>query len=146
MYSGDAAVCDKVLTPQHDYVYIPRDRGTQQHISDLLNSALPRFTVAEAGDYCRDQIYRIVCNYYLIPCGNDTSRHPPSSICPEECMLAQETCRSAWEAVRLAMASTLPFIDCNDTSLPLIPLPNCCTGEGITAEQQKLPQQTSTPG
>ena len=145
-YSGDLAECNEILTPALDYVFIPRARGTQEHVVSLLQSSLPDLTITEAGDYCREQIYRIVCNYYLNPCGSEEDEYPPLSICSEQCVIVKETCHSAWEAVRLAMAgSDLPFIDCNDTSVSPIPLPNCCTGVGITEQEPTQDEEGTCP-
>ena len=124
-------MCNEEITPFTNYVFILNTYGSQQDIEHFLQSAIPHSAIAEADDYCRKQIRRILCNYYLIPCGNVTSKHPPSSICAEECSLVQETCSSLWEAVRLPLDALLPFINCSDASSSLIPLSNCCTGVGI---------------
>lgn len=130
-------MCNDLLTPYVDYVFIPLAHETQNRIGSILESNLPNLTIVKTEDYCHDQIYRIICNYYFIPCGNLTNTLPPSSICPEECSLVEESCPSVWEVVRLAMDSELPFIDCTDTGSPLLPLPNCCTGAGITQQQSE---------
>ena len=124
-------MCNEELTPLLNYVFILNMYGSQEDIAQILQSTLPHSAISEADDYCRKQIYRILCNYYLIPCGNMTSKHPPSSICREQCAIVQEACSSLWEAVTLALNAHLPFINCNDTSSSLIPLPNCCTGVGV---------------
>ena len=136
-YNGNIEMCNDLLTPYVDYVFIPLAHETQNRIGSILESNLPNLTIVKTEDYCHDQIYRIICNYYFIPCGNLTNTLPPSSICPEECSLVEESCPSVWEVVRLAMDSELPFIDCTDTGSPLLPLPNCCTGAGITQQQSE---------
>ena len=133
-YNGNTEVCNDLLAPYVDYVFIPVAYETQNKIGSILESNLPNLTNVKTEDYCHDQIYSIMCNYYFIPCGNLTNTLPPSSICPEECSLIEESCPLIWEVVKLAMDSELPFIDCTDTGLPLVPLPHCCTGAGITQQ------------
>ena len=79
--------------------------------------------------YCQEQVYKIICNFYLIPCNNDTEVFP-TSICSEECSIVEQACPSVWEALTLGLRD-YKFINCNDTSSNLFPLPNCCTGVGI---------------
>ena len=129
-YNGSIEICNEVMTPTLNYVFISKAHGSQENISQFLESSLPHTVISEAGDYCHLQIYRIVCNHYFTPCGSEGRELPPSSICPEECSLVENACPSVWEAVRLGLKD-YRFVDCNDTSASLIPLPNCCTGVGV---------------
>ena len=135
-YNGSIEICNEVLTPTLNYVFISKAHGSQENISQFLEFSLPHTVISEAGDYCRLQIYRIVCNHYFTPCDSEGRELPPSSICPEECSLVENACPSVWEAVRLGLKD-YRFLDCNDTSASLIPLPNCCTGVGV----QDVPEQ-----
>lgn len=112
-------------------MFILNAYGSQEEVAQFLESTLPHSLISDAGDYCRLQIYRIVCNYYLIPCGNASNMLPPSSICPDECSVVEKACPSVWEALTQELKFNKPFLSCNDTSKSLIPLPNCCTGVGI---------------
>ena len=51
-------------------------------------------------------------------------------------MYVQKSCHTTWLAAKLALIDP-PFINCDDTSHLIFPLPNCCTGAGI-----KLPSHT----
>ena len=121
-------MCDGVFTEEEDYVFIAAIHGSQNNISAFLeDNIVTALIVVNDGNICRDNIYRIICNYYLSPCGTEI---PPSSICPEECSAVQTGCPLAWGAAQLGLKE-YNFIDCNDTSSFLFPLPNCCTGVGI---------------
>ena len=121
-------MCNDVLSAGVDYVFISKSYGSQENISQFLESSIPRSLLTDG--YCRDQVYKIVCNYYLSPCGSDGSELSPSSICPEECSVVENACPLEWDALNLHLRD-YGFIDCNDTSAILFPLPNCCTGVGI---------------
>ena len=79
---------------------------------------------------CVEQVYRVICHYYLPPCGNTTHTLPPSSLCQEECLYVEKSCQAMWQAAQIVFTDP-PFIDCEATSKLLFPLPNCCTGGGI---------------
>ena len=111
-----------------DYVFITKFYKSQLNISKILKSNIPQSLLLT--EYCREQVYKIICNYYLIPCGNKSSKHPPISICPEECSIVEQACPSAWKSLTLGLRD-YGFINCNDTSSNLLPLPNCCTGVGV---------------
>ena len=120
-------MCDGVFTEEENYVFIAAAHGSQNNISTFLEDNVLTALIFNDGIICRDNIYRIICNYYLSPCGTEI---PPSSICPEDCSTVQMNCPLAWEAAELGLKE-YNFIDCNDTSSFLFPLPNCCTGVGI---------------
>ena len=79
---------------------------------------------------CVDQVFRIICHYFLPPCGTVTNSLLPSSICWEECSQVQSSCQETWDLAKSIFGSD-PFIDCEDTADLLFPIPNCCTGAGI---------------
>ena len=116
----------------HDRIYILQSHRTQSNISTILNSKIQILheLVATHDKDCVDQVFRVMCRYYLPPCGNFTHKHPPTSICQEECAQVQSKCPETWQTARIAV-SPFPFINCDDTSELLFPLPHCCTGAGI---------------
>ena len=120
------------MRPALDHVYITKSHGTQSNISTILNSKIQRSHEAFAthDKDCVDQVFRVMCRYYLSPCGNFTHPLPPSSICQEECSQVQSQCQETWQTAK-TLLSPYPFINCDDTSELLFPLPNCCTGAGI---------------
>ena len=115
-----------------DNIYIPASYGTQSNISTILNSKIQMSheLFATHDKDCVDQVFRVVCRYYLPPCGNFTHPLPPTSICQEECAQVQSNCTETWQTTRVLL-TPYPFINCDDTSELLFPLPNCCTGAGI---------------
>ena len=126
-------MCDGVFIEEKDYVFIATTHGSQKYISTFLEESVlitHNIILENGGISCRDLIYRIICNYYLSPCGTEI---PPSSICPEDCFAVQMECPVAWKIAKLGFKE---FISCDDTSALLFPLPNCCTGLGIQDEIQ----------
>ena len=122
-----------------DFVYISnRIDGTQNNISQVLNEKIKNLKdiIATHDKDCVDLVFTVICHYYLPPCGNYTHYITPSSLCQEECMYVQKSCHTTWLAAKLALIDP-PFINCDDTSHLIFPLPNCCTGAGI-----KLPSHT----
>ena len=134
-YTVGIKVCDGVLRPAYDYIYILKSFKSQSNISIILNNMIQRSHEAFAihDKDCVDQVFRVVCRYYLPPCGNFTHTLPPTSICQEECSQVQSKCQETWQTAR-AQLTPLQFINCDDTSQLLFPLPNCCTGAGIMAD------------
>ena len=119
------------MTFARDRIYILKSHGTQSNISTILNSKIQILheLVATYDKDCVNQMFRVMCRYYLPPCGNFTHKQPPTSICQEECSQVQSKCPETWQTARIAV-SPFPFINCDDTSELLFPLPNCCTGAG----------------
>ena len=112
-------------------MYAKLSLGNQTVIADFLNKEID----IESGDDedCIKMMYRVLCHYYLPPCGNTTHPAPPSSICQEECQMVQDKCEDTWNAALLALykMDIKPVIDCSDTSNLLFPVPHCCTGAGL---------------
>ena len=137
-------MCNGVIIHGVDSVFTSkRLGGNQSSISSLLNNrtqSLKNF-ITMYNDECVEQVYRVICLYYLPPCGNVTHPLPPPSLCQEECSHVEENCRNTWMEVKLAFTG-LSFIDCNDTSQLLSPLPHCCTGAGISGlfKHSHIPQ------
>ena len=131
-YTGGVEVCEGVVRPAYDHIYIPASYGNQSNISTTLNNKIRRSheVFATHDKDCVDQVFRVLCHYYLPPCGNFTHPLPPSSICQEECAQVQSKCPETWQTAGLL--ASYPFINCDYTSQWLFPLPNCCTGAGIS--------------
>ena len=143
VYDFQADVCNGALTLRSDNVYISNRLGhTQRSISELLNDKIQSVEnlIASHDKDCVEQVYRVICHYYLPPCGNVTHPLPPSSLCREECVYVEETCQTTWQAAQIVFTDP-PFIDCEDTSQLLSPLPHCCTGASI--EFSNIPESTS---
>ena len=123
-------MCDGVVSLGTDFVYIPKSHGTQSNMSALLNNNIQISLFDTHDKDCVQQVFRIVCRYYLPPCGTITQTIPPSSVCQEECAHVQSSCATTWQLAEFGFKPN-PFIYCDDTSQFLSPLPNCCTGAGI---------------
>ena len=126
-------MCNGVYTEGIDYVFIAKTHGSQKNISTFLEeNFLSTFISLNDGNniMCHDQVYQIICKYYLTPCGTVSSQLPPYSICPEDCSAIEMECPSTWEAAQYVLKGH-NFISCDDTSVFLFPLPNCCTGAGL---------------
>ena len=133
--------CVGLLRLGIDYVFISNNLGTQTNIGTALDEmALP--LLASEDEECLQQVYKVICHYYLPPCGNIT-HHPllPSSLCQEECSHVQSTCPTLWQAATAALSDFFSFINCSSTSQLLFPLSNCCTGAGIRLNGGKITQK-----
>ena len=117
-------VCDDIFTVGIDYVFVPRIHGThssQEAISKILSVAVLELQNSN----CRDHMLKIICNYYLSPCGTKSFQVTPYSICPEDCNAVQKKCSVEWKAVQQGLKE-YQFIDCTYTSTLLFPLKSCC--------------------
>ena len=93
-------------------------------------------------DRCYDAARRIICHFYLPPCGNSTLFELPTSVCKETCYTVQDMCGEEWENVvsmfeqnRLSIEPEgTTFIECEDTGKHLNPLPYNCSDLGILCE------------
>ena len=113
-------------------MYAKSSLGNQTAIADFLNKEIKDIESGDDED-CIKMVYRVLCHYYLPPCGNTTYPAPPSSICQEECQMVHKKCRRTWDAVLLILhiGGIKPLIDCTDTSELIFPVPHCCTGAGL---------------
>ena len=124
-YKGGIEACNGVYTEAIDYVFIANTHRSQENISTFLKENI--LTFIPLHDMCRDLVYQIICKFYLSPCGAVSAQLPPSSICPEDCSAVQKECPAAWDATQYGLKE-YNFINCNNTSAFLFPLPSCCTG------------------
>ena len=65
----------------------------------------------------------------------------PWVICQEECAHVQSKCQETWQTAEAALFPFL-FINCDNTSQLLFPLPHCCTGAGILTGTKELASST----
>ena len=126
-YTGGIEICNDIFTVGMDYVFITAKHSSQNNMSMVLKQNLPthlELIARSDASFCYDQLVRLICKYYLSPCGTEM---PPHSICAEDCYSVQRNCPTAWEAIQQGSEK---FINCSNTSALLFPLPNCCTGVG----------------
>ena len=114
-------------------MYAKSSLGNQTVIADFMNKEIRDIESGDDED-CIKMMYRVLCHYYLPPCGNTTHPAPPSSICQEECQMVRDKCKDTWNAalVVLYKLEIKPIIDCSDTSNVIFPIPHCCTGAGLS--------------
>ena len=137
-------MCEGVLRQDVDFVYAKSSLGNQTVIAEFLNKKIRDI---DSGDEdCIKMMYRVLCHYYLPPCGNTTHPAPPSSICQEECQMVQDKCKDTWNAalVVLYKLEIKPIIDCSDTSNILFPIPHCCTRAGLGMTVAEVNGSTTT--
>ena len=89
-------------------------------------------------DECQAPAEKLLCQYYLPPCGNSTTFETPKSVCKDTCNYLRENCPNEWNVVEpffeqseLSMVHGTTFINCSDTGEYLNPLPHCCSDLGI---------------
>ena len=127
-------------------MYARSKLGDQSTISLLLNEKIKDVgtLIGDWNDDCVKQVFRVLCYFYLPPCGNSTHPVPPSSICLEECQMVQNKCQKAWHTLLLVFKGIDPIIQCNDTSRLLFPLPHCCIDAELGLSLHLFPSITSS--
>ena len=146
LYTSNTTVCDYMLNSGIDYVYASFKLGSQTTISHLLNEAVKKVEQLidnRDEDQCIKQVFRVLCHFYLPPCGNSTHPVPLSSICQEECQIVQEMCKITWKAFDLALRDK--SIDCSDTSRLLFPVSHCCSDAGLDLPHTSTSTVTYSP-
>ena len=123
-------MCDGALRLGVDFVFARSKLGNQSTIAQLLTKNMEE-VVGEQDKGCVDQVFRVLCQYYLPRCGNATLLATPSSICREECGMVQEDCSETWDVVMTGFEAVDHVIECNATSKLLFPAKHCCTGAGL---------------
>ena len=73
----NAEVCESVLRQGVDFVYAKSSLGNQTVIADFLNNEVRDIESGDNED-CTEMMYRVLCHYYLPPCGN-LHLPPPSA-------------------------------------------------------------------
>ena len=132
-YNGEAHVCASFMKRGRDFVYISKGPHSQKSITNLLNKNIHKAKnlLDRFGKECAELLYRILCHYYLPPCGTIIQTFSPPSLCQKDCARVQSMCEGTWIAAELAFGSD-SFINCSDTARSLHPLvPVCCTGINI---------------
>ena len=135
--------CSRVFQVGKDHVFISTKLESQRDISLILNEHIPktlRSTSLVDNDFCYDNVIEIICKYYMSPCGNESSKQLPRSICLEDCFTVERDCPTTWKTVAQSL-KRYQFINCNRTTTNIFPIPSCCNGIII----QKATPAKSTP-
>ena len=128
-------ICDDFYEPDVDYIYVPHNRSDGS-FSDLINQiTVYGQLMLEPLQECKEIALRILCHYYLPPCGRQKQFTPPTAVCSEQCRLLPQLCPNEWAMVleqfelnRIIIENVgLQLIDCDFPGKYLTPLPHCCT-------------------
>ena len=121
-------MCDTVFRRNIDYVFVAAVHGNQSNVSIFLEEALAlvhkSYTDTNA-PMCYERILKMMCKYYMAPCGKESSLTLPVSVCPEECSEVKRDCPTLWDSAKYTLAQH-QFIDCTDTTVFIAPFPHCC--------------------
>ena len=131
--------CDEFYEPDLDYVYIPSNRSDGslseliKHITDYGDLLLIRLKS------CREIAIRVLCHYYLPPCGRGKQFQPPTAVCSEQCRAISQQCPEEWDGVvqqfdiysAVIEETQLQLIDCDNPGEHLAPLSHCCSDLGL---------------
>ena len=130
-------LCEGVYQKGKDYVYISKQK-TADYYAKLLNvigetEHLLRKTFVE--NECTDPFLRMICHYYLPPCGNSTHFEPPTSVCEYACELQSEKCHFFLDNFQHRL--TGDQLNCSTSILD--PLPHSCSNLGydISSKSQR---------
>ena len=132
-------ICDDFYRPGIDYVYVPHTRSQGSYARLIRDMAQFGTLLIQPLMTCDLPVNRLLCHFYLPPCGNVTHFQPPTAVCPEQCRAITEQCPEEWaialdyyaRAGSIIEMEGLQLIDCNFPGELLAPLPYCCTDAGI---------------
>ena len=132
-------VCDDVYEAGVDYVFVPANRSRGSFFRLIRDFAEYGPYLLDALKDCFEPAKRLLCHYYLPPCGNVTHFQPPTAVCPEQCRSVFKLCPEEWAAVEsrfkenivIISSVGLELIDCDFPGRHLSPLPHCCSDLGL---------------
>ena len=133
--------CDDFYESGVDYVYVPYQRFGGSYSKFMWNIIKFGPQLLATLESCYDTARRVICHYYLPPCGNATHFQPPTSVCSETCHNLKHLCPREWDIVVQTFEQNrvilevdgLLFIDCGNTGQYLDPLPHCCSTAGVNS-------------
>ena len=133
--------CDVFFTPGVDYVYIPYQRGGGNLDRYLNYIEIVGQLISSISHRCLEPASKVLCHYYLPPCGNSSVFEPPTSVCAEECKYVAETCSTVWEQLttfietykNIGQRYGLTTLNCSNTGEYLFfeSYSVCCSDVGI---------------
>ena len=125
--------CDEVYETGTDYVYIKNGNESLQPLS-LLGGIENQLHDLFSTDDCTLSTIRMMCHYYLPPCGNSTHFEPPTSVCSDACVLLSQMCPFHWTYIvesELGLIDSYP-LNCSYMDYSVLnPLPHSCSNLGI---------------
>ena len=132
-------VCDNVYKAGVDYVYVPKNRSRGSPSRLIRDIAQYGPFLLESLLDCLEPAQRLLCHFYLPPCGNVTHFHPPTTVCSETCRAIFQLCPEEWASIEdrfrendaLINTEGLQLINCDFPGKHLAPLPHCCSNLGL---------------
>ena len=124
--------CDKVYEEGIDYVFIQSNKTFNYY--ELWSSISKAEDIIEedSNKQCNKKINRMICHYYIPPCGNSTLFVPPTSVCSDACEQLKQTCSYQWRVFQNTVNKQwFDPLTCNDTGKILDPLPYSCSNIGV---------------
>ena len=127
--------CDEIYEPKIDYIYIPNNRS-EGSLSQLKRHIRKYGEIfIEELKACKSIALRVLCHYYLPPCGRGNQFKPPSAVCKEQCHIIAQECPDEWDNLVKSFqffrerveSAGLHLINCDFPGLYLEPLPHCCS-------------------
>ena len=120
--------CDEVYETGTDYVYINNANESLQPLNILGGIERELDDVFSDHD-CTLSTMRMICHYYLPPCGNSTHFEPPTSVCSDACHQQSQMCPFHWTFIESRLGSNP--LNCSYTDAVLNPLPHSCSDLGV---------------
>ena len=138
--------CDAIYESGVDYIYVSYERfdGSFSRFMHVIQKF--GFQLLSTLESCYDTALKVICHYYLPPCGNATHFKPPTSVCSDTCHKLQDLCPLEWDLVVKTFEQNmiileedgLLFIECDNPGLYLHPLPHCCSNAGVNTCKLKF--------
>ena len=132
-------LCEGVYQKGKDYVYISKQETADYYVNLLNVIGETEYLLREnfADNECTDPLLRMICHYYLPPCGNSTHFEPPTSVCEAACELQSEKCQIFLENFQQTLKRfTGDQLNCSTSILD--PLPHSCSNLGLCKNQSLL--------
>ena len=134
-------LCDRFHNSS-DYVFTRFKH--QSYILDELDSRVYDMLSENSDGECGDLMARLLCHYFVAPCGANRELHLPLSVCPDECNYVQSACPIQWSTVNNILTNAqLSTIKCAAGSL-LQGLAPCCIDAGIKKKYTFVPLSAKT--
>ena len=105
---GSGIPCNRVYDSGTDYVYINNSIESIQTLSFIWEIE----EELQEDSYCIDSLLRMMCHYYLPPCGNSTHFEPPTSVCSDACYLLSQMCPTDWGDFELKLRGESNPLNC----------------------------------
>ena len=147
---GEGSPCDPLYTPGVDYIYVSnrRTNGDYDRYIEIVDDS--RLILNIIPEECVDVAFKVLCHFFLPPCGNSTHFEPPTSVCSESCNYLRSVCPDAWDRIVAHFRDNdfwlrplgLTYINCSHSGEFIYPLPHCCSDVGV--EIRKLNKHVET--